>query len=182
MPNIPGGFQWTGGSQDPFYQAQYGGGYWGQPGHEDQGWFVPGGDLSQAGPWSGAYEGWSWADFIGIAGAAAQAALQPTEQVPGFGFPDVRNTQAVMRTDVGPCPPGRKYSIRNGQGYCRTNRRMNVLNPKALTRATRRVTGFQTFAAKAEKTLQAIVRKSGFKAPRRTGGVCGTCRKRKCSC
>jgi len=167
--------------------------------------YVPYGDLSQPGPWIGDEEsmGFEWRGLNAEGGYWSHIGEFPTlaagigEEFVNVATPPFmpqggmvaggggvrtieRPPQYSLQTDVGPCPPGRRYAIRNGQGYCRTNRRMNVLNPKALTRATRRVTGFQVFAAKAEKTLQAIVRKSGFKSPRRGG--CNTCGKRKCAC
>jgi hypothetical protein len=62
--------------------------------------------------------------------------------------------------------------------------RMNPLNPKALGRAVRRLSGFQHFAVKTEKAIQASFRKAGVFPHRRaaSGGRCGTCRKTKCSC
>lgn len=68
-------------------------------------------------------------------------------------------------------------------GKCVTNRRMNPLNPKALARSVRRLSGFQQFATKTEKAIQASFRKAGVHPARRiSGGRCGTCRKTKCSC
>jgi hypothetical protein len=69
-------------------------------------------------------------------------------------------------------------------GKCVTNRHMNPLNPKALGRAVRRLSGFQHFAVKTEKAIQASFRKAGVFPHRKsaTGGRCGTCKKTNCSC
>jgi hypothetical protein len=90
------------------------------------------------------------------------------------------------------CPP--KLTARGMKGqhlskphkgstpHCVTNRHMNSLNPHALRRATRRLSSFHSFAAKAEKEMQKAFRKGGFHAPKRSAGKCSTCRKTRCSC
>lgn len=85
------------------------------------------------------------------------------------------------------CPRGKHVSKATkgpSAGKCVTNRHMNPLNPKALGRAVRRLSGFQHFAVKTEKAIQASFRKAGVFPHRRSlsGGRCGTCRKTKCSC
>jgi hypothetical protein len=68
-------------------------------------------------------------------------------------------------------------------GKCVSNRHMNPLNPKALGRAVRRLSGFQHFAIKTEKAIQASFRKAGIHgAKRTTAGRCNTCRRSKCNC
>lgn len=85
---------------------------------------------------------------------------------------------------TGSCPPGRvRRTVAYGRDVCVRKARMNVLNPKALNRAARRMSGFHAFAVKAEKELQKVVRKSGYRGQtKRVGGKCGVCRKTSCSC
>jgi hypothetical protein len=86
------------------------------------------------------------------------------------------------------CPPKlTKSGHLHGQhvgvkGKCVPNRHMNALNPHALRRATRRLSSFHSFAAKAEKEMAKAFRKGGFHGAKRTSGRCTTCRKTKCSC
>lgn len=83
------------------------------------------------------------------------------------------------------CPRGKHISkAKKGPsvGKCVTNRHMNSLNPHALARAVRRLAGFQNFATKTEKAIQASFRKAGVHPARRIGGKCGSCKKSPCGC